>query len=201
MPAFTILCPTCLALTLMAGFMERQIRRHCQGEIFTIFFKFSFFSGVEDTLGRRYLYSFYWSTLMLSNVCEVPWPVRSAEFMIVCGDLMFGVLIFATIVGNVGSMIANSGAARSQFQARIDNVKNFLKIRGVGKTVKIWKRNEIFFVLSLSIELPNGLTICGKTSRQWAKTMKCLKCCQPSCKQRLPCTCILKRWGKCDFFR
>jgi hypothetical protein len=39
---------------------------------------------------------------MLSNVCEVPWPIRSAEFMIVCGDLMFGVLIFATIVGNVG---------------------------------------------------------------------------------------------------
>ena len=92
---------------------------------------------MDDTLARRYLYSFYWSTLMLSNVCEVPWPVRSAEFMIVCGDLMFGVLIFATIVGNVGSMIANSGAARSKFQARIENVKNFLKIRGVGKTVKI----------------------------------------------------------------
>ena len=66
------------------------------------YFSNPIFSGVEDSLGRRYLYSFYWSTLMLSNVCEVPWPVKSSEFMIVCFDLMSGVLIFATIVGNVG---------------------------------------------------------------------------------------------------
>lgn len=29
------------------------------------------FRGVEDTLGRRYLYSFYWSTLMLTTIGEV----------------------------------------------------------------------------------------------------------------------------------
>ncbi|KAL7076795.1 hypothetical protein ACQ4LE_004068 [Meloidogyne hapla] len=107
--------------------------------------------GIEDTLSRRYLYSCYWSTLMLSNVCEVPWPIRSTEFIIVCADLMFGVLIFATIVGNVGSMIAASEAARSNFQSRIDNVKCFLRQRNVNKNLLqrisnwfdyIWQQNK-----------------------------------------------------------
>ncbi|KAF7634729.1 Cyclic nucleotide-binding domain-containing protein [Meloidogyne graminicola] len=96
--------------------------------------------GIEDSLFRRYLYSYYWATLMLSNVCEVPWPIRSTEFIIVCIDLMFGVLIFATIVGNVGSMIASSDAARSNFQSRIDNVKNFLRQRNVNKNVRLFQR-------------------------------------------------------------
>lgn len=52
---------------------------------------------------RRYIYSFYWSTLMLTTVGEVPWPIRSVELIIVIMDLMTGVLIFATIVGNVGT--------------------------------------------------------------------------------------------------
>jgi len=100
--------------------------------------------GIEDSLSRRYLYSYYWSTLMLSNVCEVPWPIRSSEFIIVCVDLMFGVLIFATIVGNVGSMIASSEAARRDFQSRIDNVKRFLRQRNVNKNVR-----EKFFSVDL----------------------------------------------------
>uniref|UniRef100_A0A915NCB7 Cyclic nucleotide-binding domain-containing protein n=1 Tax=Meloidogyne javanica TaxID=6303 RepID=A0A915NCB7_MELJA len=107
--------------------------------------------GIEDSLSRRYLYSYYWSTLMLSNVCEVPWPIRSSEFIIVCVDLMFGVLIFATIVGNVGSMIASSEAARRDFQSRIDNVKRFLRQRNVNKNLiqrinnwfdYIWQQNK-----------------------------------------------------------
>uniref|UniRef100_A0A914GVV6 Cyclic nucleotide-binding domain-containing protein n=1 Tax=Globodera rostochiensis TaxID=31243 RepID=A0A914GVV6_GLORO len=89
--------------------------------------------GTLDTLARRYLYSFYWSTLMLTTIGEVPWPVKSVEFVIVCADLLFGVLIFATTVGNVGSLITSAGATRLDLQTSIDNVKNYLKLRFVGK--------------------------------------------------------------------
>lgn len=62
------------------------------------------FSGVEDTLARRYIYSFYWSTLILTTIGEVPGPQENVEFAFVTMDLMCGVLIFATIVGNVGRL-------------------------------------------------------------------------------------------------
>jgi len=38
------------------------------------------------------------------------------------------VLIFATIVGNVGSMISNMNAARSEFQGKIDAIKQYMEV-------------------------------------------------------------------------
>lgn len=90
---------------------------------------------MNDTLTRRYIYSFYWSTLILTTIGEVPGPQRNLEFAFVTFDLMCGVLIFATIVGNVGSMIANMSAARADFQNRIDNIKRYMELRGIGKQV------------------------------------------------------------------
>lgn len=49
--------------------------------------------------------------------------------------LQVGVLIFATIVGNVGSMITNMNAARANFQARIDAIKQYMSFRKVCYTV------------------------------------------------------------------
>lgn len=57
---------------------------------------------MSDSLTRRYIYSFYWSTLILTTIGEVPGPQTNIEFAFVTIDLMCGVLIFATIVGNVG---------------------------------------------------------------------------------------------------
>ena len=46
-------------------------------------------------------------------------------------DFLVGVLIFATIVGNVGSMITNMNEARSDFQRRMDGVKQYMEFRKV----------------------------------------------------------------------
>ena len=50
--------------------------------------------------------------------------------------LQVGVLIFATIVGNVGSMITNMNAARADFQARIDAIKQYMSFRKVTKDLE-----------------------------------------------------------------
>ncbi|VDN53011.1 unnamed protein product [Dracunculus medinensis] len=92
--------------------------------------------GVEDTLLRRYVYSFYWSTLILTTIGEVPGPVRNIEFVFVILDLMCGVLIFATIVGNVGSMISNMSAARTEFQNKMDAIKQYMLLRKVDKQLE-----------------------------------------------------------------
>ncbi|NXF65670.1 CNG3 protein, partial [Ciccaba nigrolineata] len=85
---------------------------------------------------RKYVYSLYWSTLTLTTIGETPPPVRDSEYFFVVIDFLVGVLIFATIVGNVGSMISNMNAARAEFQARIDAIKQYMHFRNVSKDME-----------------------------------------------------------------
>uniref|UniRef100_F6Z6F8 Cyclic nucleotide-binding domain-containing protein n=1 Tax=Ornithorhynchus anatinus TaxID=9258 RepID=F6Z6F8_ORNAN len=82
-------------------------------------------------LSRKYIYSLYWSTLTLTTIGETPPPVRDEEFLFVVADFLVGVLIFATIVGNVGSTISNVNASRADFQAKVDAVKQYMHFRKV----------------------------------------------------------------------
>ena len=90
----------------------------------------------NNTLSRMYIYSFYWSTLTLTTIGETPKPELDSEYLFVVVDFLIGVLIFATIVGNVGSMISNMNAARSHFQQRMDGVKRYMELRKVGKDLE-----------------------------------------------------------------
>lgn len=87
-------------------------------------------------LSRKYIYSFYWSTLTLTTIGETPQPERDGEYLFVVVDFLIGVLIFATIVGNVGSMITNMNAARSEFQQKMDGVKQYMEFRKVSKELE-----------------------------------------------------------------
>ncbi|XP_055696084.1 cyclic nucleotide-gated cation channel subunit A isoform X2 [Lutzomyia longipalpis] len=86
----------------------------------------------NSTLSRQYIYSFYWSTLTLTTIGETPTPENDAEYLFVVADFLAGVLIFATIVGNIGSMISNMNVARVEFQNRMDGVKQYMAFRKVG---------------------------------------------------------------------
>ncbi|XP_006900779.1 PREDICTED: cyclic nucleotide-gated cation channel alpha-3-like [Elephantulus edwardii] len=87
-------------------------------------------------LSRKYIYSLYWSTLTLTTIGETPPPVKDEEYLFVVIDFLVGVLIFATIVGNVGSMISNMNASRAEFQAKIDSIKQYMKFRKVTKDLE-----------------------------------------------------------------
>jgi len=51
-------------------------------------------------------------------------------------DFLVGVLIFATIVGNIGSMITHMNAARAEFQDRLDSIKQYMEFRKVSKELE-----------------------------------------------------------------
>ncbi|CAI5772133.1 cyclic nucleotide-gated cation channel alpha-3 [Podarcis lilfordi] len=87
-------------------------------------------------LSRKYIYSLYWSTLTLTTIGETPPPVKDVEYLFVVMDFLVGVLIFATIVGNVGSMISNMNASRAEFQAKVDSIKQYLQFRKVTKDLE-----------------------------------------------------------------
>nr|P55934.1 RecName: Full=Cyclic nucleotide-gated cation channel [Ictalurus punctatus] len=94
------------------------------------------YSGQNKTLSFCYVYCFYWSTLTLTTIGEMPPPVKDEEYVFVVFDFLVGVLIFATIVGNVGSMIANMNATRAEFQTRIDAIKHYMHFRKVNRTLE-----------------------------------------------------------------
>lgn len=79
------------------------------------------------SLLRKYVYSFYWSTLTLTTIGELPQPQTNVEFMFVTFDYLVGILMFATLVGNVGSIIANMHKNRTKFQSKMDHIKHYMK--------------------------------------------------------------------------
>ena len=83
-----------------------------------------------------FLRSFYWSTLTLTTIGETPPPERNFEYIFVVADYLIGVLIFATIVGNIGSMITHMNAARAEFQDRMDSIKQYMEFRKVSKELE-----------------------------------------------------------------
>ncbi|CAL9700196.1 unnamed protein product [Knipowitschia caucasica] len=85
---------------------------------------------------RKYAFSLYWSTLTLTTIGETPPPALDSEFLFHVADFLVGVLIFATIVGNIATMISNMNAAQAQFQSRIDNIKHYMQARKVSKELE-----------------------------------------------------------------
>ena len=78
-------------------------------------------------LSRQYIYSFYWSTLTLTTIGELPEPQTNLEYLFVITDYLLGILMFASLVGNVGSIIANMHKNRTRFQNKMDNIKSYMK--------------------------------------------------------------------------
>nr|XP_057943086.1 cyclic nucleotide gated channel subunit alpha 2b [Doryrhamphus excisus] len=118
------------------------------------------------SLTRSYVYCLYWSTLTLTTIGEMPAPVRDEEYVFVVFDFLVGVLIFATIVGNVGSMIANMNATRAEFQARIDAIKHYMHFRKVSKELEtrvikwfdyLWTNKKAVDEQEVLKNLPNKL--------------------------------------------
>ena len=79
----------------------------------------------------QYIYALYWSTLTLTTIGETPLPESDLECMFMVVDFLLGVVIFASIVGNVGTMISNLQANETDFKAKMDTVKQYMYLRRV----------------------------------------------------------------------
>ncbi|NXA66046.1 CNGA4 protein, partial [Mohoua ochrocephala] len=64
---------------------------------------------------RRYLHSFYFSTLVLATVGDTPAPQREEELLFLTAGFLLAVLGFATITGNISAVIVNLSAADAAF--------------------------------------------------------------------------------------
>lgn len=94
---------------------------------------------------RRYLHSFYFSTLVLATVGDTPAPRREEEFLFLTSGFLLAVLGFATITGSISTVIANLSAADAAFYPDAGPVRRYLRARAVGGRlagrVERWQRH------------------------------------------------------------
>uniref|UniRef100_A0A8C5G775 Cyclic nucleotide-gated cation channel alpha-4-like n=1 Tax=Gouania willdenowi TaxID=441366 RepID=A0A8C5G775_GOUWI len=59
------------------------------------------------SLRRQYFYCFWFSAQIFTTVGDTPLPNREEEYLFMIADLLIAVLVFASIVGNVGNVITS----------------------------------------------------------------------------------------------
>ncbi|XP_061485743.1 cyclic nucleotide-gated cation channel alpha-4 [Rhineura floridana] len=89
-----------------------------------------------DRLLRQYLYSFYFSTLILTTVGDTPMPQREEEFLFMAVDFLLAVMGFATIMGSMTSVISNMNQADEAFFPNSDLVKGYLHTHCVNRRLQ-----------------------------------------------------------------
>ncbi|KAH7641150.1 cyclic nucleotide-gated channel rod photoreceptor subunit alpha-like [Dermatophagoides farinae] len=78
-----------------------------------------------------YLHAMYWSVLALTTIGDLPTPRTKSEYVFLIMQLVFGLFLFATVLGHVANIVTNVSAARKEFQAKLDAVKTYMRMRRV----------------------------------------------------------------------
>ncbi|KAK9704178.1 Ion transport protein [Popillia japonica] len=65
---------------------------------------------------KQYLQSYYWCTLALTTIGDLPRPRNKGEYLFVILQLLFGLMLFATVLGHVANIVTSVSAARKEFQ-------------------------------------------------------------------------------------
>jgi len=70
----------------------------------------------ENDIFATYLHSLYLSTLTLTTIGGVPMPQSKEEYVFIIIEFVFGLLLFATVLGHVANIVTSISAARKEFQ-------------------------------------------------------------------------------------
>lgn len=79
----------------------------------------------------EYLHAFYWSTLALTTIGDLPRPRTKGEYLFLVVQIVLGLFLFAAVLGHVANIVTNVSAARKEFQAKLDAVKTYMRMRHV----------------------------------------------------------------------
>ncbi|XP_069688219.1 cyclic nucleotide-gated channel alpha-3-like [Periplaneta americana] len=97
---------------------------HWNGCLYHIIYKNNAFGSKNWVYGdsesadvvKQYLQSYYWCTLALTTIGDLPRPRSKFEYLFVIIQLLFGLLLFATVLGHVANIVTSVSAARKEFQ-------------------------------------------------------------------------------------
>ncbi|XP_006639149.2 cyclic nucleotide-gated channel alpha-4 [Lepisosteus oculatus] len=89
-----------------------------------------------ESVRRQYFYSFWFTALIFTTVGDNPMPEREEEYLFATMDLLIAVLVFASIVGNVGTVIINLQSRDNVFFPNHELVNSYLRSQRVSKDLK-----------------------------------------------------------------
>lgn len=67
---------------------------------------------------KQYLHALYWSTLTLTTIGNLPMPRTIGDYLFVIFELIFGLLLFATVLGHIASIVSSVSAPKKDFQGK-----------------------------------------------------------------------------------
>ncbi|XP_043988477.1 cyclic nucleotide-gated cation channel alpha-4 [Gambusia affinis] len=88
------------------------------------------------SMRRQYLYCFWFSAQIFTTVGDTPLPVREDEYLFMIADLLIAVLVFASIVGNVGNVIMSLRDRDNVFFPDHELVKAYLRSHHINKELR-----------------------------------------------------------------
>nr|KAF7417277.1 hypothetical protein H0235_011808 [Vespula pensylvanica] len=94
---------------------------------------------------KQYLQSYYWCTLALTTIGDLPRPRSKGEYLFVIAQLLFGLLLFATVLGHVANIVTSVSAARKEFQEKkkLENLNNPNQTSELSKVENIDKEDIV----------------------------------------------------------
>ncbi|VDP20766.1 unnamed protein product [Heligmosomoides polygyrus] len=92
---------------------------------------FRFVKWEMGNFSREYSMSIYWSALTITTCGQQPYPSSSPQNMLEVIDTLIGVLVFATIIGGVGSVVTQMNVDVYDFRQKMDGIKFYMKYRMV----------------------------------------------------------------------
>ncbi|XP_061698453.1 cyclic nucleotide-gated cation channel alpha-4 [Syngnathoides biaculeatus] len=85
---------------------------------------------------RQYFYCFWFSAQIFTTVGDTPLPSREEAFLFMIADLLIAVLVFASIVGNVGNVITSLRDRDNVFFPNHELVKGYLRSHYISKELR-----------------------------------------------------------------
>uniref|UniRef100_A0AAY4BLN7 Cyclic nucleotide-binding domain-containing protein n=1 Tax=Denticeps clupeoides TaxID=299321 RepID=A0AAY4BLN7_9TELE len=85
---------------------------------------------------RQYFYCFWFSSLILTTIGDTPEPALVEEYLFMVADMLIAVLVFASVVGNVGNVITNLQSRDDVFFPNHELVKSYLRSRRISKDLR-----------------------------------------------------------------
>uniref|UniRef100_A0AAV2JUC2 Ion transport domain-containing protein n=1 Tax=Knipowitschia caucasica TaxID=637954 RepID=A0AAV2JUC2_KNICA len=85
---------------------------------------------------RQYFYCFWFSAQIFTTVGDTPLPSREEEYLFMIADLLIAVLVFASIVGNVGNVISSLRDRDNVFFPNHELVKAYLRSHHISRELR-----------------------------------------------------------------
>ncbi|KAI6232918.1 Cyclic nucleotide-gated cation channel alpha-3 [Aphelenchoides fujianensis] len=91
-------------------------------------------------LSKKYVLSFYWSSMTITTLGEQPEPDFSAQNVYEILNTVVGIMIFGTIMGSVAEIVRNANSYSREIRFELDMAKIFIRNRAVELEVQ----NRVF---------------------------------------------------------